>query len=340
MNIQHPTSNIRLRAESRPAPSAFGVRRSMFDVSALRLFLFTAFLTAFALLAASPPAVELPPRPVVHSPVGFFRELLAMKPEARLQALTNRSDKSRQVILSKLSEYAALRPEDRELRLQAMHLRWLLLPMMQGSPAERSVQLANLSASDRALIEPRLQRWDQIPADLQKQFLEHETAIDYFMRVQHSPQPPLPPGLSVPMDHQRRRLDERLARWEGLAEEERHRMIGQFRGFFELEPRELAKTMTKLGDSERQLMEKTLERFSSLPPEQRRECVLAFERLAQMKPSDRTQFFRNVEKWEAMSPQERQAWRDLVRRVPQLPPFPPGFFPPMPVVSKAVANSP
>jgi hypothetical protein len=210
--------------------------------------------------------------------------------------------------------------------------------LMKADPAERVRAVAALSPEDRSLVLERVRRWEAVPAGLQSQFLEHEAAIDYFTRIQNSPMPPMPPGLSPEMDDQRRRLDAGLNRWNAVAEGDRTRMLDQFRDFFELAPEDLAKTMDALNANERRLLDAARERFAGLPAAQRREAMMAFERLARMSPPQRTQFLRNVERWESMSVGEREVWRALTKQVPELPPFPPGMFPPMPGATGAVAS--
>ncbi len=57
-------------------------------------------------------ALLLPPPP--KCPVDFFRELLALTPAERRQALTNRPPESQQRILAKVQEYQALPADERE----------------------------------------------------------------------------------------------------------------------------------------------------------------------------------------------------------------------------------
>ena len=51
---------------------------------------------------------------------------------------------------------------------------------------------------------------------------------------------------------------------------------------------------------------------------------------------ERREFLKKAEAWERMTPQERQQWRELVSRVPNLPPLPPRMAPRM-IVPPAVA---
>ena len=63
-----------------------------------------------------------------------------------------------------------------------------------------------------------------------------------------------------------------------------------------------------------------------------------------MAPEERAEFLKNAARWDAMTADERQLWREMVHTLPpmppppsevlrNLPPMPPGFpggFPPMP----------
>jgi hypothetical protein len=83
-----------------------------------------------------------------------------------------------------------------------------------------------------------------------------------------------------------------------------------------------------LSDAERHQMEKTLQAFDQMPASQRAECVNAFAKFASLTAPQQAEFLKNAERWAAMSPAERQAWRDLVVNVPQWPPLPIGVTPP------------
>ena len=47
-----------------------------------------------------------------------------------------------------------------------------------------------------------------------------------------------------------------------------------------------------------------------------------------MSHEERAVFFKNAERWQAMSQEDRQAWRNVVRRAPDMPPLPPGMIVP------------
>ena len=265
-----------------------------------------------------------------RSPVALFRQLLAMTPEEREAALSNRPPEIRARILAKVHEYEALDPNERELRLRATELRWYLLPLMRESPTNRAAALEQVPPDIRDLVKARLNQWMILPPQLQQEFLENERALRYFAHLDISNNPVLhqiaPPGSE-------------LARWSGMTVEERKKIAANVNQFFELTPEEKQTALSTLSDAERQQMEKTLHTFDKLPPDQRDECIRAFAKFASMSAAEKQEFLRNAQRWSEMSPADRQTWRDLVANVPQWPPLPEGFIapPPSPPQARPVA---
>jgi predicted Fe-S protein YdhL (DUF1289 family) len=260
------------------------------------------------------------------SPVDFFRQLLAMTPDERDDFLTNRPPEIHARILAKVAEYEALGPNERELRLRATELRWYLMPLLRESPTNRTAQLAQVPDDVRELVESRLEEWTIVPPTLQQEFLENEHILQYFAHLDMSNSP-------SEMFSRTPSAMER-AHWNELSEPERRQVMGGFNQFFDLTPDEKEKALNTLSETERRQMEKTLQSFEKMPPSQRDECVNAFARFASMTAPEQAEFLKNAERWSAMSPAERQAWRDLVVNVPQWPPLPIGFVVPIPGESK------
>jgi hypothetical protein len=241
----------------------------------------------------------------ISSPVDFFRQLLALPPEAQEKALASRPPAARERIIAKLAEYESLDPDERELRLRATELHWWLMPMLRAPAAERAARLAQVPANLRELVESRLMQWSILPPPLQDEILSNETALHYFALVETTNQP--------------------------AATAQQQRIAGQFSQFFELTPAEKEQTLNTLSEAERAQMQATLKSFEKLPPQQRLTCVRNYAKFAGMGTAERAEFLKNAESWSKMSPSERQAWRDLVQTVPIWPPLPPGFDPPNPV---------
>jgi hypothetical protein len=285
--------------------------------------------TAERFLVTKPPAPpELPPaEPVTRSPISFFRELLTMSAGQRRQALTNRPPESRAQILAKVREYESLNPNERELRLRVTELRWYLRPLMASPATNRAVQLAMIPDQDRKLVEDRLQEWDKVPPDVQKELLGLEPTIQYFAEIEGRSEQQRKEIIMTLSPARREMLEKGIQQWDSMPVEKRHKTLSQFDQFFQLTSQEKDKALKTLSAPERQQIEKTLRTFGSLPPEQRAKCIRSFAKFTSLSLEERQQFLKSAERWKLMSPDERQAWRELVNRLP--PPLPPNM-PPMP----------
>src|SRR5258705_236337 len=125
--------------------------------------------------------LETPPLPEpLKSPVESFRESLAMNLADRSKALADRPLETRKKILAKIREYESLKPDARELRLQATELRWHLLPLMRMAPSDRAARLAMVPPTIRPLVDLRLNQWDLLPPTVQTDFLQRETALQFY----------------------------------------------------------------------------------------------------------------------------------------------------------------
>ena len=273
-------------------------------------------LTGHLKISRVPVAIMPPSLP--PSPINYFRNLLAMSPQQRENLLAGKSPAVRARILAKLNEYAALDPNERELRLRATELRWYLMPLLRASPSERDAQLAAVPANIRDVVKSRLLQWEILPPSLQQEFLENEHIVEYFSGVGATNNSGAEAGLS----------DADQSRWNALSDDEHKAMIAQFNGFFALAPVQKQKALGALPAADRARMQKAMQIFDQLPEPQKDQCIQAFTKFAGMSPLQRTIFLRNAQRWAQMSPSERKAWGDLVDHVPQWPPMP--VAPPMP----------
>ncbi len=214
----------------------------------------------------------------------------------RNRSLTNRSPEARARIQAKVREYLVLDADERELRLRATELRWYLTPLFRAAPAEREARFTEVPDDLREIVKSRLVQWDLLPPPLQQEFLQNDRAKNYFAHVETTNPAAIDP--------------------------ERQKIAEQFNQFFEFTSEEKAQTLGTLSEAERTQMERTLQIFEQMPPQQRQQCVKNFSRFAGMTAAERTEFLQNAERWSRMSPQERQSWRDLVAHVPQWPPLP------------------
>jgi len=245
----------------------------------------------------------------------------------RKQALTNRPPESQKFILAKVREYAALDPDRRELRLQVTELRWYMLPVLTAPMTNRAALLAMVPVRSRQSVEDRLQEWDKLPSDVQKELLANEATIRYFTEIEGLTDEQRRKTLEDMTPARREKLQAGIEQWNGMSEGQRRKMISRFNQFFDLTAEDKEKALRTLSAPERQQIEKTLKTFASLPPDQRARCVRAIEKYTSLSLEERQQFLKNAERWKLLTPSQRQAWRDLVTKLP--PPLPP-VLPPLP----------
>lgn len=280
---------------------------------------------SFSWAQPAPEPVPLPPP--LPSPVAFFRELLELDDVGRADRLASRSESQRRSIHVKLREYAALPPTERELRLRATELRWYLRPFLEVEITEREQRIVHVPEPFRSIVERRLAVWDQLTPAAQRDFLQSDWAIQYFLRLETATPMEQPPLLQPGGATRRVQSERDIARWQALPPHERQQAAERLQRFFELPPVQQEKAIETLPESERRLMEATLNAYAQLPAAQRKATVNAFQRFAGLSDAERGEFLRNAERWKEMSPADRATWRRLVL---QLPPSPPGLFEPPP----------
>jgi hypothetical protein len=251
---------------------------------------------------------------VLPSPIDYFRQLLAMTPAEREKVLASKTPERRLALEAKLRQYERLDAEERELRLQGLKLRHYLLPLMRVPASNRADRLASIPAADRALVEDRLRHWDQQPTEVQREFLENEQYVRLATNAQ----------TNTLLPEQRDAMEQTIARWKALPEERQVRIYEDCRKYFELNDREKEKTLHVFSAHERQQMERTLETFGRLPTAQRERCISGFRKFTELSPEERQEFLKNAQRWQELSPKDRQVWRALVSTLSApLPPLPP-----------------
>ena len=296
-----------------------------------------ALLQSNAAAARSALPKPLPPAPQPRWPISFFRELLALSAGERKQALTNHPPAAQTVILAKVREYESLPADERELRLRVTELQSYLRPLMSARDTNRAVQLARIPEADRKLVEDRLREWDKLTPEAQKELMEHETTLLYLAQIEGRTDEQRRVILTNIPSGRREMLERGIARWEAMSEEQRGKVLGRFNRFFELGEPEKEKALKTLSEPERRQIEKTLRAFDRLRPDQRSECMRSFAKFASLSVAERQEFLKNAERWEQMSPNERQAWRELVRK---MPPAPPPRWAPRPPLPPATRSTP
>ena len=283
--------------------------------------------TASPRLAAPPP-----PMPTqAGSPIDFFRQLITAKPEEREKLLAAKQPALRPFLENHTLLYQALSAEERELRLRNMELRYHLTSLLRTAPSNRTERLKIVPDRDRPLVEDRLKYWDGYSAEQQAEVLKNERLTREIIGAGIPRIPPNPASLTGQASNQVIRIEQQLVNWQLLPESRRDQIQ---RRFFELTDEEKAHENLQplpLSKEERQLMEQTLARFKQLQPSQRSACVTNFSRLASLSPAERREFLVDAGEWQKMKPEDREAWRKLVSKVPPLPPLPHSYRrPPLP----------
>jgi hypothetical protein len=286
----------------------------------LRLFL----IVLFTLSAAAQPPTRVQTPPLPPSPVQEFREWLAMKPDDRAKAVAGYPADKQKVLLQKLLAYEVLPPEERERRLQMLELRWFMRPLMAMKPEERRSSMELVPVPLRRVVQERLAHWDALDSQARKEILDNDNARElvarYFGEVKQGRAPE--DIIRILSPERRAELEIALKKWNSPPPASRGRSTEQLTAFFRLSRAQQERTFEELPESERQDIQKTLDIFAKLSPEQRRVCVESFDKFALLPPPERASFLRNAARWQQMTPQDRAAWKQLVTKLPPLPPTP------------------
>lgn len=271
--------------------------------------------------------------PVEH--LDYFRALLNLSPAERAKTLAPKPEQERQRLLAKLEEYDRLPESEQKRRLETTEIYLYLRDLMSSPPRYRAEKLAALPAEYRSLIQQRLRHWDLLPQDLQKEVLENTWMMQFIIRFESSSIDQQRRQLQQYPEQDRKILEGRIQKWRQLPLERRQRMYQHFQTFFELPPQERQRTLEALSKAERQQMERVVQSFDQLLPEQRQKSIESLRRFTNLSGDERLQFLRNAERWQAMSPREKETWRNLIDQMPPpgsppLPPFPPELLRPPP----------
>lgn len=266
-------------------------------------------------------APEMPKKPPKgdyrSSPIDFFRRLLEMGPDERQEALAGKEETKRQLIVQKVREYQSLSANERKVRLQVLELHWYVKPLLERSIQYRRKQLATIPPEDRELVVERLRQWDRLSSEVQENVLEHTNVMGYFLRRGvvygdgktaggRAQLPPKPGnGDSNAASHDEAQVE---------------RVFKHLRRFFDLPEEKREQTLAMIASDRRGRTEATLEVFEELPPRLRAQCLKSLVKFSQMEPSEQKRFLENVQTWQSMTSDQREAWRKLVDELPPLPP--------------------
>jgi hypothetical protein len=260
---------------------------------------------------------------MLTSRVEPFRQLLGANVSEREKLLASRPETQREQFRKALRDYDSLAPAERERRLQALELRFLITYLIPMAPEARTQALARLPATNQPAVRERLDYWDRVSPDVQKQLLANERLMRDFINriVSAPPRPPMPGGVSG--SNMFRRINRAVSSWNSLPESKRAEAEQAFRKVFELGSTEAAAGI--LPPAELEEMKQALERFKYLSPAGRSSVLRNSGKLMEMSPEERQLFLRSAEEWQKLSPKDREAWRNLVNKLPVFPLDPPGL---------------
>jgi len=304
--------------------------------------LFAEFLASQSLVGQnasnSKQAPNIPIMPPLPPPIDFRQLLTTTNAVEREKILASRPEPKRQTLEKSIREYISLPDAEREARLCSLQLRLYLSPLLQVAPSNRVAWLEAVPKPDRKLVEERLQFWDRLPMEIQRDFLTNQLVLRYIFR----PETTLPnQAVKIP-GPLRLQIEKGIAGWNLLPEPRRREILENFRRLFDLSDREKARVLDEFSDAERQRMQVSLQIFGRLAKPERERCVSGFQKFASLSPQEREQFLSNVELWQKLSAADRHAWQSLVTTlsVPQPPlPAPPlPALPPVPVSLRSPAS--
>src|SRR6185369_16893141 len=122
-----------------------------------------------------------------------------------------------------------------------------LMPLLQVAPSNRVEWLEAVPFPDRKLVEERLQFWDRLPAEIQKEFLTNQLVLSYIIR----PETTLPNQAAKIPGALRQQIEKGIAGWNVLPEPKRREILENFRRLFDLSDKEKARVLDEFGDTER-----------------------------------------------------------------------------------------
>jgi hypothetical protein len=255
-----------------------------------------------------------------------FRDLLSTNAAGREAFLSQRSPEQRQLIAQKLAEYEGLSPAQRELRLTLTDLRHYLMLFLHLPESWRETYLAQLPEMYRPLVAERLKIWDRLDETTRKELLQNEDLLAYLVRLENAP--PVPQGLflfSLPKER-RLAIEAALKTWNQTPPQRQQAMLQRFKHFFHLSEAEQRQVLEALPPQERQTPERFLAALFRLPARQREKYAEALNRFLSLSPTEQEQFLRNAMTWKSLTPEQREIVREMVNKVPPLPPLPPGLL--------------
>lgn len=205
---------------------------------------------------------------------------------------------------------------------------WLDLPEEQ-----RATVLASRSPKSRQLLDAKLREYSGLPLAERERRLKVMDIHWHLKPVLETAATNRAQALAKVPARMKPVVQDRVERWEKLPPHVKEDVLTNetAMSFFIAPPEPpLLPPMPTL-EFDRKEMERTLENYAKLSIQQRQQCIDSFAVLARMSPAERNHFLRNAERWQEMTEEERDTWRQIVNI---RPPTPPGMDAPMPTASR------
>jgi hypothetical protein len=205
-------------------------------------------------------------------------------------------------------------PDVREARLRATQLHWYLSRFIPVPASNATFQLSAVPDGYRAFVSNRLSQFQLLPPALRQDVLAHPTTAGYFLgraATNAAGAPPPPPALPAP-----------LATIGKLTAEQREKLFSNFARFFDLPAEQKQVVLARLAPADRSRVQAVLAAIERLPADQRVRGLQSISLLFTMTDDQQRELLRSAARWKELPPAERQAWTNLVHRLPPLPELP------------------
>lgn len=265
--------------------------------------------------------VPQPPVPIsAQTPADFFEALLKLSPAELEQYLQERPEPQRTILRARVAEFSQMSEFEREVRLRIWRLRYYFGLLVRIPASGRESWIKQVPEPYRWAVAERLESWDRLPEQIRKDILENERILEFLLPVTGGPPLPPHPGLASLQGQQVNQDELRL--WEELPPERRKEVLQEFGKLFSLSDKERLELLRSTANHHRERIRALLTQVESMSASDRELCLRALERLASMPPDEQVKFFKKAEIWIRLSPDQRRAWRQLMDKLPPLPPLP------------------
>jgi hypothetical protein len=278
-----------------------------------------------ASLRATPPALP----EVKDSPIRHLHNLLAANQEKRRHMLDQHDPNTRAFWERKLGEYSAMDPTKRDQKLREAQLHWYLLLILRTPDEDRDTKLLQIPPADRGLIQNRIKDWSALSESMQMDIMTHLPVLRYFGRLVSLSPEERREAMEASLE-KGNRPDMTSSAWGNLDPSRRRAMFLAYQKFFTLADEKRERVLAKIPLPQRRNVQSRLEQLENLSPEAKKQCLAALAKYAQMTLTERILFRANAERWKSMLPSEHAVWKNVVKKLPPLPPIRSRSLPPIP----------